>query len=627
MPNGFKDASNDPATIEEWWRQEPDANIGVATGQSGLTVLDVDGPEGKAQLKHEGGTLSPTLVSRTGREDGYHLWYRGAVPSSQVKGEHLDVRGTTGYVVAPGSVHATGRLYHWANPECPIADVPDWVETWVASRGGKAARPTESLSDFPNLGDRPSYLGGVETPSLADRALAGFHEPWSAHAEARLRSALAAIPADIDGKTWHSFGAAIHDLQWPRGLDIWNDWSKLSTGRGKGNGEYRGGQDLERRWVGFGKAYTGPRVTIGSIFHMAKRHGWVDAAEPKIDRPADSSDRSGEQGDQQKDQVKGWRSAAFSAAELRMMTFEPVRYVLPRFIPEGMTLLVGRPKVGKSWWVLDLCLACAAGLPALGTLQPIQGNVLYLALEDGKRRLQRRLDKLLPTFSGEWPAQLTLVPMGGWRRADQGGLEDIEEWCKSVAKPVLVVVDTLERIRKPANGKSPLYSADYEAITGLQKIAIAYGIALVVLHHDRKSDADDAFDTVSGTLGLTGAADTILIIKRQSNGVVLYARGRDIEESETAMQFDKATCRWNILGAASEVLRSNERARIIFALRAAGKPLSVREIMIDAEMQSRNAMDILLGKMARDGEIRRVERGRYDLSPNHRTDQTERKNA
>jgi hypothetical protein len=137
----------------------------------------------------------------------------------------------------------------------------------------------------------------------------------------------------------------------------------------------------------------------------------------------------------------------------------------------------------------------------------------------------------------------------------------------------------------------------------------------VVLHHDRKSDADDAFDTVSGTLGLTGAADTILIIKRRTNGVVLYARGRDIEESETAMQFDKATCQWTILGVASEVLRSNERARVIAALAAAGQPLSVREIMADAEMQNRNATDILLGKMVRDGEIARVGRGRYDLSP------------
>jgi hypothetical protein len=295
------------------------------------------------------------------------------------------------------------------------------------------------------------------------------------------------------------------------------------------------------------------------------------------------------------------------------MMFEPVRYVLDRFISEGMTLLVGRPKVGKSWWVLDLCLACSAGQSAFGTLEALHGDVLYLALEDSKRRLQRRLDKLLPTFRGEWPNKLKLVPMGGWRRADQGGLEDIEAWCKSVPKPVLVVVDTLERIRKPANGKSPLYSADYEAITGLQKIAIKYGIAIVVLHHDRKSDADDAFDTVSGTLGLTGAADTILIIKRRSNGVTLYARGRDIEESETAMQFDKETCRWTLLGPASEVHRSSERARVIGALGAAAEPLSIREIMIDAELPNRRATDTLLSKMCKAGEIERAARGRYRL--------------
>jgi hypothetical protein len=120
---------------------------------------------------------------------------------------------------------------------------------------------------------------------------------------------------------------------------------------------------------------------------------------------------------------------------------------------------------------------------------------------------------------------------------------------------------------------------DYEAITGLQKLSTERGIAIVLLHHDRKADADDAFDTVSGTLGLTGAADTILILKRGRNGVVLHARGRDIEESETAMQFDKETCQWTILGRASEVHRSNERARVIGALRSALEPLSVQQIM------------------------------------------------
>jgi AAA domain len=305
-----------------------------------------------------------------------------------------------------------------------------------------------------------------------------------------------------------------------------------------------------------------------------------------------------------------WRERIVTAAHLKTVTFEPVQYVLPQYIPEGVTL---RPKIGKSWLALDLAVACASGRGVLGSVKPAHGDVLCLALEDGKRRLKRRLHKLLSPFSSAWPERLSLVPMGDWQRADQGGLEDIEAWCESVAKPVLVEIDTLERFRKPAQGKQQLYAADTEAIASLQKIAIKYSVAILVLHHDRKAEADDPFDTVSGTLGLTGAADTILILKRQPDGsVVLHARGRDVEESDTALQFDKATCQWTILGEASAVHCSTERRRIVSVLAEAGGPLSVSEIMAEANLK-RNAADVLLGRMARDGDIERVERGSYGL--------------
>jgi hypothetical protein len=317
-----------------------------------------------------------------------------------------------------------------------------------------------------------------------------------------------------------------------------------------------------------------------------------------------------------------WRSAMVSASALRTMTFEPVRFIVPGFVPEGLTLLVSRPKAGKSWLALDLCIAAAGDRFTLGTIKPAQGDVLYLALEDSKRRLQRRMDKLLPTFGGEWPDRLKLVTE--WRRTDQGGLDAIAAWCDSVERPVLIVVDTLEKIRKPANGKTPLYSSDYEAVTGLQKIAIERGIAIVVIHHDRKSDSEDVFDTVSGTLGLTAVPDTILIIKRRSSGTTLYARGRDIEESETAVQFSKETCRWTILGPAAEVHRSDERRRVIDALANAGEPLSVKEIMAAAEIKSRNAIDLLLSRMGADGEVVRVRKGVYDLSDQQKMRQIDR---
>jgi hypothetical protein len=110
----------------------------------------------------------------------------------------------------------------------------------------------------------------------------------------------------------------------------------------------------------------------------------------------------------------------FTAAALQSMTFPPLNFILPTLVPEGATLLVSRPKFGKSWLVLDIAIATAAGRFTLGELKPSTGDVLYLALEDGRRRLQRRITKLLPTFSITWPTGLEIATE--WPRADQGGL-------------------------------------------------------------------------------------------------------------------------------------------------------------------------------------------------------------
>ena len=135
----------------------------------------------------------------------------------------------------------------------------------------------------------------------------------------------------------------------------------------------------------------------------------------------------------------------------------------------------------------------------------------------------------------------------------------------------------------------------------------------VARHHVRKMDADDPFDTVSGTLGLTGAADTLLILKRQSGGVTLFAKGRDIEESETAIQFEKNTCRWTILGAAADVHRSAERRSIMDTLaKSDDAGLSVSEIVAAVEGSNRNAIEVLLHKMKEAEEVT-VRRGVYVL--------------
>jgi hypothetical protein len=223
-----------------------------------------------------------------------------------------------------------------------------------------------------------------------------------------------------------------------------------------------------------------------------------------------------------------------------------------------------------------------------------------------------RMSKLWPSTEARWPARLALVT--DWKRADEGGLEDIEEWCRSVTDPVMVIIDTLEKFRPLQKGNSAAYSADYAAVTSLQKIAGQHRIAIVINHHVRKMEADDPFDTVSGTLGLTGAADTIIVLKRHAGAVTLHARGRDIEEIETALQFERTTCRWTILGTAAEVYVSNERAAVLTALAGSGaEGLAVPEIMAAAGGRSRGAMDTLLFKMKEAGDIVRVKRGVYAL--------------
>ena len=227
----------------------------------------------------------------------------------------------------------------------------------------------------------------------------------------------------------------------------------------------------------------------------------------------------------------GWRSRVFTAATLRKMVFPPVSYVVPGIIPEGLTILAGRPKIGKSWLALDLAIGISADQKVLGNIIADEGDVLYLALEDNPRRLRRRITKLVSFFGGDWPERLTLATQ--WRRLDQGGVEDIESWCDSVSAPRLVLLDTLAGVRPARNGSDTLYEGDYRALRDVHKLANDRAMGVVALHHTRKMDADDPVDTISGSLGLAGAADTCLILARGSKGTTLYVRGRDVEESRT----------------------------------------------------------------------------------------------
>ena len=305
------------------------------------------------------------------------------------------------------------------------------------------------------------------------------------------------------------------------------------------------------------------------------------------------------------------KEVGMSAANLCATVFEPPNEVVPGYVIEGLTLFAGKPKIGKSWLMLHVGIAVARGSFTLDDIHCVKGDVLYAALEDNKRRLQRRLRKLLDGQPA--PERLRILSAGEMPRLSEGGTALIRAWIEQVPEPKLVVIDVLAKVRDPRRKDQGPYDSDYAAMEELKKIADEYGIAIVVIHHLRKMDADDPLDQVSGTTGLSGSVDTVLVLSRTSSGT-LHGRGRDLEDIEKAVQFDRGTCTWTVLGGAASVRYSGERAAVLAALQEATEPISPTDVAAITNMKIGNVRK-LLAKLVRDGLAVRVGRGRYALAP------------
>lgn len=258
------------------------------------------------------------------------------------------------------------------------------------------------------------------------------------------------------------------------------------------------------------------------------------------------------------------RRTAWNAAELMATDFPEPRFAVPGIVAEGVTLLVGPPKLGKSWLALGLSIAVASGGRALGRIPVEAGDALYLALEDNGRRLQSRLSMVL----GNDPPPSRLVLATECASIDRGGLDRVGSWLDAHPDARLVVVDVLARIRGRVDGRAGLYAQDYAAIARLKTLADTYGVPVVVVHHTRKGASEDFLDTVSGTQGLAGAADAVLVLTRARNSAdgKLKLTGRDVTEAEYALSFDAAVGTWVLLDEPPAVLDMNDTRRRVLTL-------------------------------------------------------------
>jgi AAA domain len=305
----------------------------------------------------------------------------------------------------------------------------------------------------------------------------------------------------------------------------------------------------------------------------------------------------------------------FTAAEIVAQELVPVSWIVEDILPEGVTFLAGKPKMGKSWMGLDLGIALATGGVALGTKRVEQGDVLCLALEDNRRRIQNRLNKLLAGRSA--PANLHITTE--WPRLDKGGAELLDDWLAAHPDARLVIGDTLARLKPHASGRRTQYDEDREAVDPLGPIAAKHGVAILLVHHLRETESDDPLDMITGSVGLTGGVDGALVLKRKRGRADAYltVEGRDIENpTELALRFDQGAATWAVMGDAEEYRRSETRRAILRVLEHSYEPLGPQDIA-DALGEKNNTVRQRLYQMSKDGEVKVVARGLYALHNIH----------
>ena len=294
----------------------------------------------------------------------------------------------------------------------------------------------------------------------------------------------------------------------------------------------------------------------------------------------------------------------------RLMTLElpqPPPLVEGLLYP-GLTVLAGKPKLGKSFLMLELALALAAGRDALGSRAATRGEVLYLAIEDTYRRLQSRLQLLGGTVPEGLHFGTRLEPL------DQGGFEQLGGFLRRHLGVKLVVLDTLARVKPRRQARADIYQEDAALGARLQALAAKFELAMVVVHHLRKAPAEDVLDTVSGSLGFTGAADCVLVLSRSRGQAqaVLNVMGRDVDEQQLALTFKGG--RWTVLGTGRRSAMSPERRAILECLEASPAPLRASEVA-ERVPSSYDSVRHLLRRLFAEGLVHSDSSNRYRPVP------------
>lgn len=311
-----------------------------------------------------------------------------------------------------------------------------------------------------------------------------------------------------------------------------------------------------------------------------------------------------------------------STTEIADMKFEPVQYVVGGLVPKGVSLLVSKPKVGKSFLLLQMGHAIATGTMAFASHCTTKSEVLYIALEDNEQRIQGRM-----RLMGLRPAEELHIATR-WPRGEHAH-EALRRTLEENRAVKVVLIDTLQKFRQasPDKKNSTAYELDYTELGMLKAVADEFGCAIVLAHHLKKGKVSDVFEGVLGSTALFGAADTTIVIERgrSESRAKVHVVGRDVEEQELAFDFaNDTTCTWTSTGQYAHEKDFTDTQRVfidVLGAAAEGQPMSLSEVA-EAVGDARgkvcttpNARQVLMVLMARGLVVQDKARGGYVIAP------------
>lgn len=480
---------------------------------------------------------------------GAHFYF--AHPGGQVSNKTgflpgMDLRGDGGFVVAPGSIHPSGARYEWEIP--PAGELPT-VPGWLS----EALRP------------KPA-----QAPPAAPIKSTASASPYS----------LAALQSEIEAMRIAPEGTRNHQL----------NKSAFALAQLAASGdvsENEAAAELRQAALEAGLEPDEVEATLASGWRAGLANPRAKNAPKPLVVPS-----------------------IIRATDLVAKTFAPLQWIIPDLLPEGLALLAGKPKAGKSFLTLQICLAVSSGdYSSFGGGLRTQGDVIYFALEDSERRLK---DRLMQMTLGQVPARLDFSTTSP--RIDQGFVEAAERWCNAKPKPRLMVVDTFRAVKPSGKVSRSAYDDDAQALAPLLDFVRARpGLCLLVIHHVRKMESDDPFEMISGSTGLTGVCDSLMVLRNQPLGTSLFGQGRDMEGYEISLERDLRTGGWIIGGAVGPKAKTPERQTLLDLLTEADGPLSLAELAA-AVGKKNDATRHVLKPLIDEGLVHQPSRGFYALA-------------